>query len=220
MNINADPDDITDFLCDVEEEFGIEFEYLDATATPGTLADYVIAHIPTSGNAACHSQAAFYRLRSVLTKYCGIPRDKIHPHSPLSDLIKDDIPGNWEKLKKNLKAGRLPRLESTWRFIVIVDFVIPLAIASFFWVMGLDFGMCGIIFLALLAVNMLGVDGGTLIPERFQTIGDLIPYIPYASLSHSVVQTRETVLERIIFIARDCFATPQEKISEDSMIFD
>jgi hypothetical protein len=138
----------------------------------------------------------------------------------LSDLIKDDIPGNWEKLKQNLKAGRLPQLGSTWRFIVIVDFVIPLAIASFFWVMGLDFDICGIIFLALLAVNMLGVDGGTLIPERFQTIGDLIPYIPYASLSYSVVQTREAVLERILFIARDWFATPQEKISEDSMIFD
>jgi len=67
--------DAVELVLSVEEEFGINIDDADSEnlITPRILSDYVIARLGSVGGTKgrCLSQAAFYRIRSVLVRQHG-----------------------------------------------------------------------------------------------------------------------------------------------------
>lgn len=106
--------DAVELLLAVEAEFGVSIADGDAAdlRTPRQLADHVAELLGGApGTAApCLSQAAFYRLRSVLVDEFGARRRELHPDTALLDCLGPDLRRQWPRLRQVLKAPYLPRL--------------------------------------------------------------------------------------------------------------
>jgi len=86
-------DDAVDCLLEVERVFDVEFTDAEAAKiyTVGDLYDRLMQKLPFSGSEKCHSQIAFYRLRSALASLA--PDLKLAPSTPIN-CVTSDSPKN------------------------------------------------------------------------------------------------------------------------------
>jgi acyl carrier protein len=208
--------DTVELVIAIEDAFEIRIANADAAklTTPAEVTDYLMSRLRTSSGAPCPSQAGFYRLRSVLMKEFGIPRQQILPDSSWCELFKSDIPNAWRKLGEVLAVDNFPRLERSKAFFVVAVFGIPTLVALPMLRAGIPFSLI-IIAYAVLAIfaNTLTLGMGRLVPARYRTVASLIPYVNCAD---SRLWTREDVLAKVIEIASQQLGIRVDEIRPDS----
>jgi acyl carrier protein len=211
-----------------EETFGIQIPDEDACAitTPGQFADCVMRFVNT-GKAPCFSQSRFYLLRSALINTFGVPRERIRPHTPLRDFIKNDhTREDWLALRQTLRAEGLglPELQHQYpRWLPFVHWGIPIAGAIPFIFLKIHLLGVFAVFLSLLILTSIVLYGpeGKHIPARFQTVASLIPCLgSIRKTDKQTVWTRESVLATIVFLTHEQLGVPIDDISEHSRFYD
>lgn len=105
--------DTVEFLFAVEDAFGVSIpnEAAERMATPGNVVDYLESHLPASaGRAACHSQRAFYRLRSAVMTTHGVPRRQVRRDTAWAEILPQQTFGSaWRDLHAAVGARYWPR---------------------------------------------------------------------------------------------------------------
>lgn len=208
--------DTVELVMAFEEEFGIAItdEAASRMATPGHVADYVMARLPAQASQSCRSQAAFHRLRAALMATCGVPRQDIRLQSPLAELLKSDVRGKWTQLGEAIGDRRFPRLEYPRWFMLLIGVVMPAAMAGALWGAGAPFLAAVLAFVLLLIAAMKWAEArGTQIPPRLKTVESLLPYVADVGLA---TWSRETALAKIIDITAEQLGLHREDISENS----
>jgi hypothetical protein len=104
--------DAVEFVMAVEDAFGISIPSHEAEqlATPRALAEYVEHRLPSGSSAACHTQRAFYKLRSGIVQAHRIPRGNICPDTSWQDILPSRSFGKaWRHMQKVTGMGDWPR---------------------------------------------------------------------------------------------------------------
>ncbi len=208
--------DTVELVMAIEDEFGIVIhdDEAELMATPGQVADYVMERVRTRKEDPNASQAAFYRLRTMLMREFGIARHEIRPGMPLQRVLGHDVRGNWKKLSKALGSRPLPKLERSTFLVVGGVAGIPLAMAAGFWSAGASLGMAVFACCVLMfAAERLSMPWASVVPSGMHTLDALVPYAGGAS---SAVWTRPEVLARITAITAEQLGIPLEKVHEDA----
>lgn len=209
--------DAVELLLAVEAEFGVSIADGDAAdlRTPRQLADHVAELLGGApGTAApCLSQAAFYRLRSVLVDEFGARRRDLHPDTALLDCLGPDLRRQWPRLRQVLKAPYLPRLCCSKQRTALWSLGLPLAGGTVLvfqqvaagWLLAGLFGLwLGGLYLADWQADRL--------PPQLTRVRDLLPYVP---LPEHRPWTREHILERVLQISSWELGIPVEQIHPD-----
>jgi len=206
--------DTVELVMAFEDEFGIVITDGEAEKmeTPGLVADYVMERVRTRKDYPCASQAAFYRLRTVLMREFGIPRHDIRPGMPLQRVLGHDVRGNWKKLGKVLGSHPLPPLARS-RFLVYGGVTaIPLAMAAGFWTAGASVGMAAFAGCVLMiAAERLSKPWASVLPAGMTTLDALVPY---AGGAGTAIWTRAEVLARVMAITVEHLGLPPGKVHE------
>jgi acyl carrier protein len=213
--------EVVELILMVEKDFGVEIPNKDANKiqTPGELADWVVAHVKTGKNASCLSQARFHRLRALLME-TSVPRRKIRPSTPLTELLQEDNARQefWARLKATPNARDLPRLELPPAFqtgVSAITFCVPLAFALYLGLKAWNFFFFLLAWFILFMATSLLADRltrrkRTRLPQKLKHVAALLPFIEIPS----PVWTREIILERIILEIGGITGIPVGEISE------
>jgi acyl carrier protein len=200
----------------VEDEFGINIADEDAAnlTTPRLLADYVVSRLgaPQPDDGHCLSQAAFYRIRSVLVKQFAASRAEVRPASRIDLFLKGDIRHQWRELMVAIEATHVPGLRCRpqihYPLVVgglLISLVIFMSGAFPTWVAVSSFPV--LLAFAIVVANRLA----DVLPSGISTVGDLVPYVRprYNDWSFAYV------LQRVIQITAEQLGIPIEKIEPD-----
>lgn len=209
--------DSVELVLAVEEEFEISIDNADAAnlITPRILADYVVSRLGTLSvdNGRCLSQAAFYRIRSVLVKQFGAVREDTHPASPIKHFLKGNIRRQWHELSAEIGANHLPRLRCKKPIYYPLTLGIPGIVVALLLLNALPLWMPLIAFLFLWVVtNIIADRMADVLPATVGTIGDLVPYVRAPKQED---WSPDYVLQRVIQITAVQLGIPVEKIQPD-----
>lgn len=208
--------DSVELVLAVEEEFGITIDDADATrlATPRAVADYVASRLgaPNIDHGRCLSQAAFYRIRSVLVRQFGAMRQDVRLASPIEHFLKDKK-RQWRELASSVEATQLPQLQCKKSIYYPLTLGLPLVGVALMLYGNFSPGMVLAVFLLLwFATNIAAHRMADLLPSNVQTIGDLVPYV---QLPKRDGWSPDYVLQRVIQITAVQLGIPLEKIHPD-----
>jgi acyl carrier protein len=209
--------DSVELVLAVEEEFGITIDDADAISlnTPRVVADYVASRLGTLSidNGRCLSQAAFYRIRSVLVRQFGAMRQDVRPASPIDHFLKDNRRQQWHKLASSIEATQLPQLRCRKSMYYPLTLGMPLVVVALMLYGNFSTGMVLVVFLLLwFATNIAAHRMADMLPSNVQTIGDLVPYVRPPKRED---WTPDYVLQRVIQITAAQLEIPLEKIHPD-----
>ena len=104
--------DTVEFLLAVEDAFGISIPNSEAEqlTTPRVLAEYIEHRLPAGSSTACHTQRAFYKLRTGIVQAHRIPRGSIRRETSWRDILPGRSFGNaWRHMQKVAGSGDWPR---------------------------------------------------------------------------------------------------------------
>ena len=206
--------DTVELVMAIEDEFGIVIHDGEAEkmTTPGQVSDYVMERVHTRKEDPNASQAAFYRLRTMLMREFAIPRHEIRPGMPLQRVLGHDVRGNWKKLSRALGSNPLPALERSSFLVAGGVAGIPLAMAAGFWTAGASLGVavfaCGVL---VIAAERLSKPWASVLPKGMSTLDTLVPYAGGAS---SAIWTRAEVLARVLAITSEQLGVASDKVHE------
>lgn len=117
--------DAVELLLATEEEFAIDIPnaVAERLTTPRRMAEYIYgqrAGIPQR----CRSMLAFHRVRTVLMRVAGVPRDAVQLDTPLSALFRPGRPyQQWQAAWAALACGSPPALAFSGRRVCQVAVV-------------------------------------------------------------------------------------------------
>lgn len=209
--------DGVELILSVEEEFGIGIDNADAAdlITPRMLADYVVSRLGTlrGGDGRCLSQAAFYRIRSVLVNQFAALRKDVHPTSPLEQFLKGNIRRQWRELATAVGATQLPPLLCKKSIYYPLTIGVPLVVAALllYWAIPPWVPLVAFL-LSWLATNILADRLANILPSAVSTVGALVPYVRAPSRED---WSRDYVLQRVIQITAVQLGIPVETIQPD-----
>jgi acyl carrier protein len=210
--------DAVDLIISIEDEFQIVISDEEAfkCETPNLLTDLVYSKLRQSELDACPSMHGFYIVRKILMEQLTIPREKIKPETPLTELInKTNRDLLWKRLLSTLSMGEAihaPLEKPRWIKIVIlisslIVFVLFLSITE------------SAVFAILAAIfNSMILNTATLwfqseFPKNFQTVKDLIRIV---TTLETKVWKREQVYNRVKMLVAEQLGLKDEDISPDS----
>lgn len=208
--------DTVELVFAFEDEFGITIndEDTEHLTTPAAVTDYIMARVRTRVDEACPSQVGFYRIRAILIRAFGFPRNQISPQTLWSQLFTSDLQTQWRKLEQEINVPRFPRLQRSPAFFLSTVFFLPALFALLGIKVGLSWSISLLVFLILvLLANSVTSKYGTLIPKGYETVSSLIPFV---ACGNDIVWAREEVLAKIITITSVQLGIPPEKIHADS----
>jgi hypothetical protein len=216
--------DLVELVLDTEETFGIRINDDDAASihTPGELAEYVAAQVSAAWAGACHSRICFYRLRSALMAIWDAPRKKIRPATPLAELMPQDesLPERWARLDAALGARMFPKPAyppGLKKWIIAIEcapsFLLPVCAAWRHWSPLPSFlATMLVFFLVAFFTERRFRHKRIFIPKGFQTVADILPYVP----SSAATWTRADILEVILMLTSKHSGVPRSEIRADS----
>ncbi|MBS1158118.1 MAG: hypothetical protein H6R15_537 [Proteobacteria bacterium] len=209
--------DSVELVLAVEEEFGITIDDADAISltTPRILANYVASRLGTLSidNGRCLSQAAFYRIRSVLVSQFGAMRQDVRPASPIDHFLKDNRRRQWQELASSVEATQLPQLQCRKSIYYPLTLGVPLLVLALLLRGNFPIGMALGAFVAFwFATNIVTDKMADVLPSSMRTIGDLVPYVRAPRREE---WSRDYVLQRVIQITALQLGIPVEKIHPD-----
>jgi hypothetical protein len=140
---NIDPEDIEDWLMEVEKSFNFTFEQdeLMAVQTFGDLSDHVISKLTLVQVNDCTTQQAFYKLRLAIEEVLQV--DSITPRTLLVDI-----------LPRKRRISTVKRLEGALGFklwllappaFVEIGLLILLFVSLLSFVFSVKMGICGLL---------------------------------------------------------------------------
>jgi acyl carrier protein len=217
--------DSVELVMEFEEAFGIklEDEEVTKTVTPRMVIDLIFSKLKTADERICRSQRAFYTIRRVLVQTFGLDRKSITPDMRLRDSIsKPREKEVWEQMKAALSPRSWPALVlPRWmsRSILVLCFAVfvagVIATIPLSRHVGAAFA-CGIALAGLFGI--IGViitrPSRTLIPPRFQSIRDMIPYA--ITSDRMTGWTREEVAVVVKRITTEQLGLDESEYTEDS----
>jgi acyl carrier protein len=217
--------DSVELVMEFEEAFGVELkdEEVTKSVTPRMVIDLIFSKLKTADEHVCRSQRAFYAIRKVLVETFGFERKSITPNVRFRDFIPQSQEKEaWEQIRAALSPRDWPALVlPRWMsqsilvlcFAVFVAGVITTILLSRH--VGAAFA-CGIALAGL--VGIIGViitrPSRTLIPPRFQSIRDLIPYAMTSAQMPG--WTREDVSAVVKRIVMEQLGLDESEYTEDS----
>lgn len=209
--------DGVELVLSVEEEFEIGIDDADAIniTTPRILADYVVSRLGTqcADNGRCLSQAAFYRIRSVLVKQFGARRKDVQPTSPLDRFLKNNMRRQWHELASAVEATQLPGLQCRKSIYYPLTLGAPLLVSALLLLGNFPLAIVLVAFPVLwLASNIVADRMADQLPSSLRTIGDLVPYV---RTPRQEDWSPDYVLQRVIQITALQLGIPIEKIHPD-----
>lgn len=209
--------DSVELVLAVEEEFGITVDDANTISltTPRILADYVASRLGTlhADHGRCLSQAAFYRIRSVLVKQFGALRKDVKPTSPLDRFLKDNLRRQWRELASAVEATQLPNLRCRKSIYYPLTLGIPLLVSALLLLGNFPLVIALVAFPVLwLASNIVADRMADQLPSNLKTIGDLVPYV---RAPRQEDWSPDYVLQRVIQITALQLGIPIEKIHPD-----
>jgi acyl carrier protein len=209
--------DGVELVLSVEEEFEIGIDDADVAnlTTPRMLADYVVFRLGALSlhKGRCLSQAAFYRIRSVLVKQFGVLRKDVHPASPIDQLLKGDIRRQWLSLIAAAGATQVPRLQCKKSIYYPITLGVPSVFAVLLLLGGFSlWGLLVAFFVLWIAANIVTARMADMVPSDVSTIGALVPYVRAANRED---WSRDYVLQRVIHVTAAQLGIPAEEIHPD-----
>lgn len=209
--------DSVELVLAAEEEFGITIDDADAISltTPRILADYVVSRLGTLGadNGRCLSQAAFYRIRSVLVKRFGARRQDVQPTSPIDRFLKTNMRRQWCELASTVEATQLPCLRCRRSIYYPLTLGVPLLVLALLLRGNFPTGMAlGAFVVFWFATNIVSDRMADVLPSSMRTIGDLVPYVRAPRREE---WSPDYVLQGVIQITALQLGIPIEKIHPD-----
>ena len=109
--------DAVEFVFALEDTFGIAISDAEATAmeTPRLVVDFLVRRLPSSSTATCHTQQAFYRLRTAVVRAYQTPRNAIHPTTEWRTLLPDRYLNRaWGQLQRVAGIADWPPYRILW----------------------------------------------------------------------------------------------------------
>jgi hypothetical protein len=104
--------DTVELVFAVEDAFGIVITDEEASrlSTPGELVAYLEERLPPGQLSICHSQRAFYRLRSAVVRAFRMSRAGVRPDTPWEELLPPRYANRaWRQMQTFAGAGNWPR---------------------------------------------------------------------------------------------------------------
>ena len=96
---HIDDEDFGDLISQIENSFGIEFDYEEITnnMTIEKFSELVISKMTMENGQECSTQIVFYRIRKALTEKLGIEKSTINTKTELSSVFaKKNRINNWK----------------------------------------------------------------------------------------------------------------------------
>ena len=96
---HIDDEDFGDLISQIENSFGIEFDYEEITnnMTIEKFSELVISKMTMENGQECSTQIVFYRIRKALTEKLGIEKSIINTKTELSSVFaKKNRINNWK----------------------------------------------------------------------------------------------------------------------------
>jgi len=171
--------EFVEIILSVEDAFGVSISDEEASRiiTPNDAIHLISQKVQTNDDASCINQIAFHKIRKILTDKFDIPREDIHIHAHLRQLL---LPKQqkifWQQLQ--LLSGDKKLVGLSWSTYITIGVCIALAISSFYvgFVIGLgDWFIAGMVIFAITLCLMMPY--GTRIPASYSKMGTLIRYI-------------------------------------------
>lgn len=209
--------DTVELVLAIEEEFGIDIADRDAVnlTTPRLVADYVMARVDHVGAdpRACHSQAAFYRIRAALVQQFGARRREVRPDASIGQFLKGDLRTQWRQLATAIEASQLPKLRSQRRVAYPLLCGFPLATGVLLtWTAAPAWSIFTGCFAAWVVALGITDKLADQLPTEPATITALVPYV---GLSDRNRWTHDYVLQRVIQITSIQVGIPAHAIGPD-----
>ncbi len=206
--------DTVELVMDVEDHFGILLREDDSQRirTIGDLADVILARILASSAVPCPTMRAFYELRLAIRESLGSPQLRIHPSTPLKELIPlSQRRACWASIKSR-QPWRFPGLEMnglvsnlTATFIAIL-YAIPFCLLPLeMWLISISLSLL-VSIIVYTWMNRYRSE----IPKTYTTVGDLVK-----SSVGSVIATKKTDLTTKALVLGDLFPIVAEQFGVD-----
>ena len=131
-----------DFVFEVENSFDISFtlEELDELQTFGELSELILNRIQLTDEVDCTTQQAFYRLRDVVSRKCGLDPKTIRPELELASVLPRETRKEHIKEWQAALGMDLDILDSPKWVHSLIGFFVLGTFVSFFisWKLGLS----------------------------------------------------------------------------------
>ena len=158
---NADPDDISFLLIDIEKSFGFSFgeTSLEDVSTFGELCDVIAGKLHERDAHDCTTQQAFYKLREVLATTLSVDRSSIAPGTDLVTLLSGgQMQQKVKEINGKLGAKVIHRYIKTWLgYVILAGAALALIAFLFDWRLALS-GLCASIATGIIANRFFASD--------------------------------------------------------------
>lgn len=109
--------DAVEFVFALEDAFGIAIPdpVAESMATPRLVVDYLVHRLPVAPTASCHTQHAFYRLRSTVARVYDLPARSIRPSTEWNSILPSRcLNRSWNHLRRAAGLPDFPRYRILW----------------------------------------------------------------------------------------------------------
>ena len=207
---HIDDEDFGDLISQIENSFGIKFDYEDITnnMTIEKFSELVISKMSMENGQECSTQIVYYRIRKALTEKLGIEKSQINTKTELSSVFSK---------KNRIKKWKNTFDEFNYNGINLQPSFIPYGISilttivSFFFFFG-SFRIYAIpIFILSIITAKILVKYGKTFPAK--NIGDLTKVIVknnYKSVRTEKGTINITEIKKLIFIQLTDWLEPKE----------
>jgi acyl carrier protein len=214
-----------ELVMSLEEALGVQITDEEATncRTPRMMIDMIFAKLKTVDEHVCRSQRAFYTIRGVLVQTFGLERKSITPDLRLRDFIPQTREKVlWEQMRATLMPrGWPPLVLPRWMVQLIAAICLVVFLAAAAIVMYSSRRIGSALVLGVICATSVGIMGAvttrpfrTLIPPRFQSIRDVIPYAITSDRMNR--WTRDEVAAVVKRIVIDQLALAESAYTEDA----
>ena len=207
---HIDDEDFGDLISQIENSFGIEFDYEEITnnMTIEKFSELVISKMSMENGQECSTQIVFYRIRKALTEKLGIEKSIINTKTELSSVFaKKNRINNWKNTFGEFNYNGINLRPSPFPFGISI----LTTIVSFFFFFGsYRIYAIPIFILSIITAKML-VKFGKTFPAK--NIGELTKEIVknnYKSVRTEKGTINITEIKKLIFIQLTDWLEPKE----------
>jgi|TARA_B110000908_G_C10060256_1_gene360279 acyl carrier protein len=207
---HIDDEDFGDLISQIENSFGIEFDYEEITnnMTIEKFSELVISKMTMENGQECSTQIVFYRIRKALTEKLGIEKSIINTKTELSSVFaKKNRINNWKNTFGEFNYNGINLQPSPFPYGISI----LTTIVSFFFFFG-SYRIYAIpIFILSIITAKILVKYGKTFPAK--NIGELTKEIVknnYKSVRTEKGTINITEIKKLIFIQLTDWLEPKE----------